>query len=123
MPPNEVEAGFKFPRRRSAKVMGSLAEHIPDKGESVQGVLVTHNFHSKIVAPHDLATYTPLHVGSITSKLKVPFVGSTETLRLFLNEMYRGIRESAEEDATIFRLHGSQVCVWLCSSPLCPGVG
>lgn len=127
MPPNEVEAGFSFPRRRSAKVMGALAEKPPQRGESVRGILVTHNLHSKIVAPEDLATYTPLHVGSITSKLKVPFAGSTETLRLFLNEMYSGVKEEPLMDTEtgddndgssgrVFRLHGDQVSVVVPSS-------
>lgn len=124
MPPNQIEVKLKFPRRRSAKVMGTLAERrdasdpiVP--GESVRGILVTHNFHSKIVAPEDLATYTPLRVGSISSKLHIPFMGSVETLQLFLNEMFAEVKEEINEDAgkldnTIrktFHLHGGQVSV------------
>jgi Pre-mRNA 3'-end-processing endonuclease polyadenylation factor C-term len=96
MPPNQIEVKLKFPRRRSAKVMGTLAserEHEPIQGEPVRGILVTHNFHSKIVAPEDLSTYTPLRVGCIHSKLHVPFVGSIITLRLFLQEVFAGIQE------------------------------
>jgi len=96
MPPNLQTVSLKFARRRSAKVMGSLAlrESEPVEGEKVQGVLVTHNFTSKIVKPDDLATYTPLRVGSISSKLHVPFTGSIETLRLFLSEMFSGLTET-----------------------------
>eukprot|EP00536_Pseudo-nitzschia_multiseries_P003059 jgi/Psemu1/236353/estExt_Genewise1.C_430140 len=95
MPPNLQTVSLKFARRRSAKVMGSLAVRgaEPEEGEEVQGVLVTHNFTSKIVKPDDLATYTPLRVGSISSKLHVPFAGSIETLRLFLSEMFAGVTE------------------------------
>ena len=39
----------------------------------------------------DLATYTPLRVGSIASELHVRFAGSVETLKLFLTEMYMGV--------------------------------
>ena len=96
MPPNLQTVSLKFARRRSAKVMGSLAVRgsDPEEGEDVQGVLVTHNFTSKIVKPDDLATYTPLRVGSISSKLHVPFSGSIETLRLFLSEMFAGVTEN-----------------------------
>lgn len=96
MPPNLQTVSLKFARRRSAKVMGSLAlkKSEPFEGEEVRGVFVTHNFTSKIVKPDDLATYTPLRVGSISSKLHVPFTGSIETLRLFLSEMFSGLTET-----------------------------
>ena len=115
MPPNLQTVSLKFARRRSAKVMGSLAVRgaEPEEGEDVQGVLVTHNFTSKIVKPDDLATYTPLRVGSISSKLHVPFSGSIETLRLFLSEMFAGVTEKTiEEDENtcyIFSFHEDQV--------------
>jgi cleavage and polyadenylation specificity factor subunit 3 len=115
MPPNLQTVSLKFARRRSAKVMGSLAEREvePEQGEDVQGVLVTHNFTSKIVKPDDLAAYTPLRVGSISSKLHVPFSGSIETLRLFFTEMFAGVTENTieEEETTshIFSFHQDQV--------------
>ena len=147
MPPNEVEVKLIFTRRRSAKVMGKLAEapvetdaddadmEVPndndddddaegkDKkavepraGEAVRGILVTQQNSSKIVAPEDLSTYTPLRVGSVSSRLHVPFVGKIETLRLFLNEMFRGIDESNEggdeeggEGVVTFSMHAGQV--------------
>lgn len=76
--------------------MGRLAikDSEPAEGEEVQGVLVTHNFTSKIVKAEDLATYTPLRLGSISSKLHVPFSGSVETLRLFVMEMFAGVTET-----------------------------
>ena len=121
MPPNEVEVKLIFTRRRSAKIMGKLAEPPasaydgdgegdegggsssgkvaavePREGDPVRGILVTQQNSSKIVAPEDLSTYTPLRVGSVSSRLHVPFVGKIATLRLFLNEMFRGIRESRD---------------------------
>jgi hypothetical protein len=121
MPPNLQTVSLKFARRRSAKVMGSLAvrESEPIEGEEVQGILVTHNFHSKIVKPEDLAAYTPLRVGSISSKLHVPFTGSMITLRLFLNEMFAGITETEDDqggdgaNVTVFGLHENKVTVSL----------
>lgn len=116
MPPNQIEVKFKFARRRSAKVMGSLAdrEAPPSEGENVRGILVTHNFHSKIVAPEDLSTYTPVRVATISSKLHVPFAGSLETLKLFLNEMFTNVTEESREgdDGAVgatFSLHGGKV--------------
>lgn len=116
MPPNQIEVKLKFARRRSAKVMGSLADRDaePTEGESVRGILVTQNFHSKIVTPEDLSTYTPLRVGSISSTLHVPFAGSLETLKLFFHEMFAGVREQPRESddgspATTFILHGGEV--------------
>jgi cleavage and polyadenylation specificity factor subunit 3 len=96
MPPNLQTVSLKFARRRSAKVMGSLAvkDSEPPEGERVQGVLVTHNFTSKIVKAEDLSTYTPLRLGSISSKLHVPYSGSIETLRLFITEMFAGVTET-----------------------------
>ena len=118
MPPNLQTVSLKFARRRSAKVMGSLAVRDaaePEGGEEVRGVLVTHNFTSKIVESDDLATYTPLRVGSISSKLHVPFSGSIETLRLFFNEMFAGVNETIVEEndkrVNVFSFHEDQVCI------------
>ena len=120
MPPNLQEVKLKFTRRRSAKVMGSLAdrEEEPQEGEAVRGILVTQNFSTKIVSPEDLSTYTQLRVGSVSSKLHVPFAGQVATLRLFLNEMFSGVTETKEEDGgvdganvTTFGFHEDQVKV------------
>jgi cleavage and polyadenylation specificity factor subunit 3 len=98
--------------------MGALADTAsePKEGEAVQGILVTHNFHSKIVSPEDLSTYTPLRVGSISSKLHVPFVASASTLELFLNEMFSGVTQTEHGQGvdgggtiTTFGLHQDQV--------------
>ena len=115
MPPNLQEVKFMFPRRRSAKVMGSLAyrDEEPKEGDEVRGVLVTHNYKSKLVAPHDLSKYTPLRVGTIGSTLHVPFAGSTETLRLFLTEMYAGLTERKDGDIIAFGLHDDAIKVLL----------
>lgn len=121
MPPNLQAVSLKFARRISAKVMGSLAERDsePVKGERISGILVTHNFKSKIVKPEDLATYTPLRLGSIASKLHVPYSGSVETLKLFLTEMFMGVTETQlegeEGDSEVipykFSLHNDMVSV------------
>jgi len=144
MPPNEVEVKLIFTRRRFAKVMGKPAEAPatagddgdgtaeegkdrvvvePRLGDDVRGILVTQQNSSKIVAPEDLSTYTPLRVGSVSSRLHVPFVGKIETLRMFLNEMFRGIDElndtsMTDEDNDVegegivtFSMHGGQVKV------------
>ena len=119
MPPNLQEVKLKFMRRRSAKVMGSLAdrEEEPKEGEPVRGILVTQNFSTKIVAPKDLATYTHLRVGSVSSKLHVPFAAQVATLRLFLNEMFCGVTEVDEGEGVdgtsiiTFGLHDDQIKV------------
>lgn len=118
MPPNLQEVKLKFARRRSAKVMGTLAdrEDEPQEGEEVEGIMVTNNFSSKIVSPDDLAVYTPLRLGSISSKLHVPFCGAANTLELFLNEMYHGVKkhetEGAETSVIKFELHGGKVSAY-----------
>ena len=99
--------------------MGSLAdrEQEPQEGEAVRGILVTQAQSTKIVSPEDLSTYTQLRVGSVSSKLHVPFAGQVATLRLFLNEMFSGVTETEEEggidgaNITIFGLHEDQVKV------------
>lgn len=99
--------------------MGTLAdtEAEPQAGQAVKGVMVTHNFKSKIVAPEELSTYTPLRVGSIRSKLHVPFAASVETLKLFLNEMFSGVTQVEHGEgvngatATVFGLHEDQITV------------
>ena len=110
---------LKFTRQRSAKVMGQLAdrETNPNRGETVSGVLVTQNFSSKIVSAEDLPTYTQLRVGSVSSKLHVPFAGQSGTLRLFLNEMFADVTEEELEGVAKvgpvvqFGLHEKQVTV------------
>jgi hypothetical protein len=119
MPPNLQEVKLRFARRKLAKVMGSLAdrETEPQEGEEVSGILVTQNFNSKIVSPKDLPTYTPLRIGSVTSKLHVPFSGQVTTLRLFLNEMFRGVEEKVDgaghdgSPCVKFGLHDNQVTI------------
>jgi cleavage and polyadenylation specificity factor subunit 3 len=136
MPPNEVDVKLIFTRCRSAKEMGRLAESQstkededtemkdenkpihkvaePKEGDSIQCIPVTQQNSSKIVAPEDLATYTPLRTGSVSSRLHVPYVGKVETLSMFLHEMSRDISEhpSPDEEGVItFGLHGGQVCV------------
>jgi hypothetical protein len=98
MPPNLQDVKLKFARRRSAKVMGVLAEGEPPKeGDHVRGIMVTNlkDGTTKIVAPQDLARFTPLRLGAIKSKLHVPFAGSVDTLRLFLTEMFAGVTETS----------------------------
>lgn len=83
----------------------SKKTRLPIAGEGVAGILVTHQFQSKLVSPEDLATYTPLRVGKISSKLHVPFGGSVQTLTLFLQEMFSGLTTTVSKDgATIFSL-------------------
>jgi len=143
MPPNEVDIKLIFTRRRSAKVMGKLAEaqdktedgdevmedeHLhsksshkvaePQEGDAVRGILVTQQNSSKIVAAEDLAAYTPLRTGSVSSRLHVPYVGKVETLSLFLHEMYRGVEETGEtKDVSTFSLHDGQVKVIVGKTP------
>lgn len=112
-----LAAGQENDEEVDGKENGNQQHHLPKAGQSVKGVLVTHNFHSKIVAPEDLATYTPLRVGTIASKVHVPFGGSIVTLKVFLTEMFAGITvtepmedENKDGGITIFRL-GSLVQV------------
>jgi Pre-mRNA 3'-end-processing endonuclease polyadenylation factor C-term len=123
MPPNQVEVNLKFKRVLSAKVMGKLAENTPQKGDSVRGVMVTHNFQSKIVSPEDIAAFTPLRSGSIASKIHVPFAGSVETLKLFLCEMFKGIQDQVHSDGdtveTVLTLHGGMVSGLRWNASLC----
>jgi hypothetical protein len=83
--------------------MGVLAEGEPPKeGQRVQGIMVTNQKDgiTKIVAPQDLARFTPLRLGAIRSKIHVPFAGSVDTLRLFLTEMFAGVTESTVGETT-----------------------
>ena len=119
MPPNLQEVKLKFPRRRSAKVMGTLADRQtePEEGEPVDGILVTHNFSSKIVSAEDLSTYTPLRVGSVSSKLHVPYCAPVATFEFFLKEMFIGVtrKEDGEgvngQPVTIFGLNEDQITI------------
>ncbi|GKY99403.1 hypothetical protein MPSEU_000895000 [Mayamaea pseudoterrestris] len=115
MPPNLQEVKFMFPRRRSAKVMGSLAsrEDDPKEGEVIRGVLVTHNYKSKLVASEDLNTYTPIRTGTIASTLHVPFSGSKDILTLFLSETFTGLTEEMDGDVTVLGLYNNQVQILL----------
>jgi cleavage and polyadenylation specificity factor subunit 3 len=82
------------------------------EGDVIKGVLFTHNFQTRVCAPEDLPQYTQLRVGSIASVLHVPFVGSVDTLRLFLGEMFAGVNEYDEGDGVVtFGLHSDNVKV------------
>lgn len=151
MPPNLQSVTLRFARRRAATVLGGLASRpllgvgeamaaeedndidndneppskrtrLPEPGERVAGILVTHQFKSKLVAPDDLATYTPLRVGKIASKLHVPFGGSVITLTLFLQEMFAGITtnttpsEDGTGDVTTFSLQ-DKVTIFVGKTP------
>jgi len=120
MPPNTQKVKLKFTRRRSAKVMGSLAETNTTlkEGESLKGILVTQNFSSKIVSPEDLSTYTPLRVGSVSSTLHVPFtLKNVETVRFYFNEMYQGVQEEKKLDITTFSIYNQQIKVIIGEKP------
>lgn len=115
MPPNTQNVKLKFTRRRSAKVMGSLAStHTDDiqEGEAIQGILVTQNFSSKIISPNDLSTYTPLRVGAVSSTLNVPFLlKDTSIIQLLLEQMFYPIHMNTNDDdnITIFLLQNNQL--------------
>jgi len=106
MPPNLQPVQLSFSRRRSAKVMGTLAQEGQlVKGQSLKGIMVTQNFQSKIVASQDLSKYTQLRVGSISSKLHVPYCGKVETIRLFLGQMFAHVNETINEsNCTVFEI-------------------
>eukprot|EP00529_Nitzschia_sp_RCC80_P014456 CAMPEP_0113448926 /NCGR_PEP_ID=MMETSP0014_2-20120614/5025_1 /TAXON_ID=2857 /ORGANISM="Nitzschia sp." /LENGTH=754 /DNA_ID=CAMNT_0000340167 /DNA_START=23 /DNA_END=2287 /DNA_ORIENTATION=+ /assembly_acc=CAM_ASM_000159 len=111
MPPNAQDVTYKFARRRSAKVMGSLVEpkKEPKEGDEVQGILVTQNFTSKIVRADELATYTPLRVGSVSSRLHIPYIGAMETLKLMLTEVFQGVAVTETTTSTKFSLYENRV--------------
>ena len=120
MPPNLQDVKLMFTRRKTAKVIGKLAErdHPPKDGDEVSGILVTQNFNSKIVSPEELSTYSQLRVGSVKSTLHVPFVGKIDTLRMFFNDMFSGMIETpieSDEDKEVvsFSFHDDQVCLKL----------
>ena len=71
------------------------------QGESIEGILVTQQNSSKIVALEDLSTYTPLHIGLLLLRLHAPYVGKIETIWLFLNKMFGGIEDMTSEGIEI----------------------
>jgi len=113
MPGNCVPVRLPFAQRKEAKVLGRLAGESTSalkEGDELRGVLFTHNFQTRVCAPEDLPTYTQLRVGAVKAILHVPFVGSVETLRLFLNEMFDSTTEYDEgEGGVTFGLHGDNV--------------
>ena len=130
MPPNLQDVKLMFTRRKTAKVIGKLAErdHPPKDGDEVSGILVPQNFNSKIVSPDELSTYSQLRVGSVKSTLHVPFVGKIDTLRMFFNDMFSGMIETpieSDEDKEVvsFSFHNDQVCLKLYSYLYRPSKG
>ncbi|GMH61936.1 hypothetical protein TL16_g03370, partial [Triparma laevis f. inornata] len=97
MPENTQTVKMPFTQRKDAVVMGRLASGAErrnfKKGDELKGVMFTQNFQTSICDPEDLSTYTELRVGKVSSKLHVPFVGSLDTLRLFLHELFVGVKE------------------------------
>ncbi|GMH54843.1 hypothetical protein TrRE_jg6884 [Triparma retinervis] len=115
MPDNGRKVMMRFTSRKEAVVMGNLASggtSSISEGDNLKGVMFTQNFATRICALEDLGTYTQLRVGSVKSKLHVPFVGSLDTLRLFLLEMFSSVTESPlDGGGSAFGLHNDELSI------------
>lgn len=74
-----------------AKVMGALAEHPPQVGSHVRGLLVQKDFGHMLLAPSDLPAYTKLRTAAVSQRQMVPTSVPLTNLRFALEALFEGI--------------------------------
>lgn len=96
-PKNCQTVEIEFRLEKMAKIVGKLAAEVaPAAGNVitgaedryVSGVFVRKDFNDRILAVEDLSTYTSLSTSLITQSVKVPFMHSLDTLKVFLRQLY-----------------------------------
>ncbi|TVU30534.1 hypothetical protein EJB05_22164, partial [Eragrostis curvula] len=103
-PKNCQSVEMFFRSEKVAKAVGSLAEKVPNVGDSVSGLLLTtKGFTYQVMDPDELRVYTRAQLSSanITQRISVPYSGSFEVVRYRLNQMYESVEESAVQESDV----------------------
>ena len=90
-PKNCQAVEIKHSGSKIAKVMGALAEHPPQEGDRVRGLLVRKDFGNMLVAPRDLPEYTKLRTAAVTQRQMIPTTTPLSDLRFALEALFEGI--------------------------------
>lgn len=90
-PKNCQSVEMRFTSEKMAKVIGRLAEKVPDPVGTVSGVLVKKGFTYQIVAPDDLHVYTQLTTANITQRISVPYSGAFSVIKHRLKQIYESV--------------------------------
>lgn len=80
-PRNTAAVTLPFRGEQTVKVVGSLAEQLPEAGQRVSGLLVKRHFNYQLLAPHELAQHTDMVQSSVSQRVGVHFAGSWSLLQ------------------------------------------
>uniref|UniRef100_A0A7R9Y201 Cleavage and polyadenylation specificity factor subunit 3 n=1 Tax=Prasinoderma coloniale TaxID=156133 RepID=A0A7R9Y201_9VIRI len=84
-----VSLPFKF--AREARVMGTLANKVPEEGSHVGGLLVRKGFNHTLIDVEDAHTYTGLRRTTITQRQAVPCTRHFWEVRLAVEQLFEGV--------------------------------
>ncbi|PIC35035.1 hypothetical protein B9Z55_014515 [Caenorhabditis nigoni] len=86
-PRNTERLELQFRGEKTAKVIGKLAERMPENNEIISGVLVKNNFSYSLMAKDELGSYTSLRTSSLEQKMSVHYSNSLRLLIFNLNQL------------------------------------
>lgn len=98
MPRNCEPLYLSFRAERTAKVIGSLASHVPKPDQPIDGLLVAKDFSYTVLAPEDLTEFTGLSTSTIVQRQRVALTVAWELVRWHLESMYGHIDEGVDEE-------------------------
>ncbi|KMZ75798.1 Cleavage and polyadenylation specificity factor subunit 3-I [Zostera marina] len=96
-PKNCQSVEMYFNSEKMAKVVGKLAERIPENGETVSGLLVKKGFAYQIMAPDDLHVFSQLSTANIIQRISVPYSGVFGVITHRLKQIYESVEPSSED--------------------------
>ncbi|KAF1758067.1 hypothetical protein GCK72_014525 [Caenorhabditis remanei] len=94
-PRNTERLDLQFRGEKTAKVIGKLAQKMPENGEIISGVLVKNNFSYSLMVYEELGSYTSLRTSSLEQKMSVHYSNSVRLLLFNLNQL--------NDDATLLQ--------------------
>ncbi|CAC44310.2 Cleavage and polyadenylation specificity factor subunit 3 [Caenorhabditis elegans] len=86
-PRNTERLQLQFRGEKTAKVIGKLAQRVPENNETISGVLVKNNFSYSIMVPEELGSYTSLRISSLEQRMSVHYSGSLKLLIFNLQQL------------------------------------
>ncbi|KAJ3708206.1 hypothetical protein LUZ61_011911 [Rhynchospora tenuis] len=100
-PKNCQSVTMHFSSEKMAKVIGKLAEKVPETGEAVSGLLVKKGFTYQIMAPDDLRVFSQLSTANVTQRITVPYTGAFEVIKYRLKQIYESVESPPVEETEV----------------------
>ncbi|EJT97328.1 Metallo-hydrolase/oxidoreductase [Dacryopinax primogenitus] len=90
-----------FRGERVAKAIGTLAEHAPQAGAQLSGLLVSKDFTYTLLDPRDLRDFTGLSTSTIVQKQRLCIPGLTwELVKWHLEGLFGSVTEGVDAEGT-----------------------